>query len=105
MVDHDDLVAQPLRLVHVVGGEQQGLAVALEIEQALPDHDARLRVEPGGRLVQDHQLRIADQGAREDQAALHAAGELIDAALDPLAELHEIEQRRDAQRDLPPAAG
>ena len=96
MIDDDDLVAQALRFVHVVGGQQQRQPLPFEIEQPLPDHHPRLRVEPRGRLVQDHQLRTADQGAREHEAPLHAAGQLIDPALETFAELHEVEQLRDA---------
>ena len=45
VIDDDDLVAQALRLVHVVGGQQQRQPLPFEIEQTLPDHHPCLRVE------------------------------------------------------------
>src|SRR5690606_3535159 len=96
VIDDHDVVAQALRLVHVVGGEQQRLALALEIEQALPDHYPGLRVEAGGRLVEDDQAGVTYQGAGDDQAPLHAAGERLHAGVDLVRQLHEREQLRDA---------
>ena len=38
-------------------------------------------VEPGGRLVEDEQLRVASQRHRDDDALLHPAGQLVRVAL------------------------
>src|SRR5437763_4535737 len=35
----------------------------------------RARVQPGGQLVEEHHLRVPDQGQRDEQALLLAAGE------------------------------
>ena len=52
-IDQHDAVAQPLRLVHVVGGQQQRLAGGLQRLRLAPDQHPRLRIEAGGRLVED----------------------------------------------------
>ena len=78
-VVHDDQpVAQLLGLVHVVGGEDQGDALLLEPEQPVPQHVPGLRVEPGGRLVEQQDLGLVDQRAGDGQPALHAAGQRLD---------------------------
>jgi hypothetical protein len=56
-------------------GEQQGLALLREFAQALPDQVARLRVEAGGRLVEEDHIGIVYQRTRQRQTALHAAGQ------------------------------
>ena len=45
----------------------------------LPELQPALRIEAGGRLVEEQQLGVADQGAGDRQALLLAAGELADA--------------------------
>ena len=50
-------------------------AVALERSDDLPGGPPRLRVHAGGRLVQEDQLRPADQRQRQRQPLLLAAGE------------------------------
>ena len=53
---------------------------------------ARLRVEAGGRLVEQQDARVVDEPARDREAALHAAGELVDLALGLVFERGEGEQ-------------
>jgi hypothetical protein len=78
-VVHDrEAVAQALGLFHEVRGEHERLAFLRQAAQPLPDQVARLRVEAGGRLVHENELRVVHQRARQRQAALHAAGERAD---------------------------
>ena len=58
--DHQP-VAELLGLVHVVGGEHQRHALLLEPEQPVPEQVPGLRVEAGGRLVEQQQLGLVDQ--------------------------------------------
>ena len=60
VVDDGDAVAEALRLVHVVGGEQDRAAAGAELDHLVPELDAALRVEAGRRLVQEEHLRVAD---------------------------------------------
>ncbi len=89
--DHEP-VAQLLGLVHVVRGQHERDALALELPQPLPHEVARLRVEAGGRLVEKQQVGLVDQGPRDGEPSLHAAGERVDLVAFAIGELHEVEQ-------------
>ena len=52
----------------------------------------RLRVEAGGRLVEQQDLGPVDQRAGDGQPALHAAGEVLDLGARLLGELDELQQ-------------
>ena len=80
-VVHDQQpVAQPGGLLHVVRGQQQGHPLRLEALERSPDRQPGLRVEPGGRLVEDDQVGLVDQRPGDQQPALHAPGQRPDAA-------------------------
>jgi hypothetical protein len=101
--DHEP-VAELRRLFHVVRRDQQRNAVPLEGTQLLPHEVARLRVEPRRRLVEDQDLRLVDERARDQQAAFHAARQLRDRPVALVLELDELQQLfgprpRDATRD------
>ncbi len=49
--------------------------------QIAPQHPAQLHIHAGGGLVQDDQLGIVDQGARQHHAALQAAGQFAERFL------------------------
>jgi len=63
-----------------------------EIDEPAPDEHARLRVEAGRGLVQDDELGVCDERPRDDEAPLHAAGELHHLRVGTLDKLHELEQ-------------
>jgi hypothetical protein len=67
-----DPVAEPLRLLHVVGGQQhRHVQLVPQLEDPLPQAGAGQRVQPKAGLVQDQQPGPADQGLSELQAADH----------------------------------
>src|ERR1700692_920775 len=68
-------IAQPFRLIHVVGCEYDGAPRLLQAIHHVPQVAARLRIQPGCRLVEEQQLRIAYQGAGHGQPLFLAAGE------------------------------
>ena len=92
LVHHDEAVAQLLRLIHVVGRDDERHAGLLEPEQLVPQHVAGLRVEAGGRLVEQQQVGVVDQAAGDREAALHAAGQVLDLRLRLLGDLRELQQ-------------
>ncbi len=59
--------AVPRRLVQVVRGQHDGDAVARSSSTHVAHHQAGLGVQPGGRLVEEHHARAADQRGGERQ--------------------------------------
>jgi hypothetical protein len=91
-VIHDgDPVAQPLRLLHVVRRQEHRAAVRAEAADHVPQLPARLRIEPGRRLVEKEELRTRHQGARHREALLLPSRELPHPGGALLLELHEPE--------------
>src|SRR5688572_8718641 len=98
---HDrEAMAEPLGLFHEMRGENERLALLRKPSQPLPDQVPGLRVEPGGRLVHEDELRIVDQRAREREAPLHAAGKRHDLRILAPGEAGELEELRDAPRNV-----
>src|SRR5262249_7337478 len=89
---HDEPIAQLLGLVHVVGREDERRAATLQSKEAIPDEVARLRIETGRRLVEQQEIRIVDERARDCEAPPHPAGERLDLGFCALLELDELEQ-------------
>ena len=58
-----------------VGAQDDGVIARQRLDE-LADLDDLLRVEPGGRLVEDEDVRVVDQRLREADALLVALGEL-----------------------------
>ena len=101
-VAHDrDAVAHRERLALVVRDEDEGDAEPrleqLELELHL---FAQLPVERAERLVEQQHGGAVDEGARERDALLLAAGELRGLAVGEAAHLHQVERLRHALADL-----
>ena len=61
--DHRHRVGQGLGLVHVVGGEHHGAALGAQAPHQVPRLAAGRGVEPGGGLVEEDQLGVADRAS------------------------------------------
>src|SRR5438105_2437752 len=61
VVDDRDTVAQRVRLVEVVRGEEHRGAALVHPPHLVPHAGAALRIEPGGRFVEEQKLRAVDQ--------------------------------------------
>ena len=72
-VDHRDRVGEPVRLVQVLGREQDGGAGRHAGLDRLPELEAAARVEPGGGLVQEDHRRADHERRRQVEPAAHAA--------------------------------
>ena len=97
-VDDRDVVGELLGLVHVVRGEDDRDAVGAQVADEVPGGAAGLRVEAGGRLVQEDQLGAADHGHREREALLLAAGEPAVGRAAAAAEAEALDERVHVQR-------
>src|SRR6266511_679287 len=85
-----DPVGQVLCLVHVVGGQQDGLAQGGEVLDHLPGFVPGRGVEAGGRLVAEEQLGVAGERDRHVQASLLTTGELHHAAVAFAGQAHQV---------------
>jgi hypothetical protein len=75
VIDDGDVAAQGLGFLEVMRGEDDRRALRVETGQELPHAAAHLDIHAGGRLIEDQQARLVDQGAGNHQAPLHAAGQ------------------------------
>ena len=85
-------VAELFGLFDVVGGQQDGALLAAQVLHQFVDFEARLRIEAGGRLVEEEHLRIVEQRQRQRQALFLAAGELRIERFALLPKLQALEQ-------------
>ena len=92
VVDHGDPVGELVGLVEVLRAEQDRGALADERADDVPDLVARARVEPGGRLVEEHQLRRDDEARGDVEPPPHAAGVVLDQPAGRLGEAECLEQ-------------
>ena len=76
-------VAQVVGLLHVVGGQQDRLAVAVELAEDLPQREAALRVEARRRLIEEQHRRAVEDRARHHQPLGHPSGQGEDRGLGP----------------------
>ncbi|MNN54343.1 hypothetical protein D3C81_1691560 [compost metagenome] len=92
MVDDADVAAQLLSLFQVMGGEDDGDAFLVQLGEEAPHRTAQLDIDARGRLVENQQARLVDQGAGDHQPALHAAGQRTRRyiALVPQTELGQV---------------
>ncbi|CCH16009.1 Protein of unknown function [Micromonospora lupini str. Lupac 08] len=92
-VVHDrDPVAERVGLVEVVRGDEDGHAVAAQSPDLVPHVGAALRVEAGGRLVQEDDLRLVDDAERDLDAPTLAAGVGLALAVGVLGELEGLQR-------------
>ena len=90
-----DPVGQLVGLLEVLGGEEdRGAEVGVQPAHLLPHGGAAHRVEAGGRLVEEQDLRVVDQGGGEVEPALHAAGVGADRSVHRVADVDELDAPR-----------
>jgi len=94
--NHRESVAQLIRLFEVLRGQKDRRPEVVDAPEVVPQPVARLRIQPGRRLVQEDQRRSVNQRGRGVEAFLHAAGELFGALVCDVREIDEIEQFSDA---------
>ena len=93
-VHHRDTVAEPLGLLHVVRGEHDRGAVAVDLADHLPERPPGARVEAGGGLVEEGHDRVVDQRQGDREPLRLPPGELVDEGLGLVAQTDAGEQRR-----------
>jgi hypothetical protein len=76
-------VGEADQALHVLVDHQDRLAARAQRPEAAPDLLAHQRRQPLGRLVEDQQARLGDQGAADREHLLLAAGELVAEVVAP----------------------
>jgi len=89
LVDDPDPIAEPLRLLHVVGGVEDRHPLLLELGDTRQDGVAALRVDAHGRLVQHQEPGVVEQADADVQAPLHAPGEAVRAIAGPVGQVDD----------------
>ncbi len=90
LVHYGDLVRQLLCLLEIVSRQEDADPLALEVPYHIPHGPPRLRVQTGGRLVQEDEVGLVHEGEGEPHLLLLASREL-----------HEV-HRRGVLQDHPP---
>ena len=91
-VVHQRHARAALGLVEVRGAHQDGDAALEEVREQLPELAPAHRIDAGGGLVEQDQIGLVDQRARQRQLLLHAAGELVGEAAAERRQLGHVEQ-------------
>ena len=98
---HDHPLGHADRLADVVRDQDRGLALApQDLGHLVGEREPRLRVERRERLVEQHDVRLGAERARERHALAHAARELARQMVQELAEPVAGEQRVARSRAL-----
>jgi hypothetical protein len=84
-------VGQLFGLVEVVGGEQHRRAEGAQLPDERPELPPRLGVEPGGRLVEEQQLRAADDAQSDLQPSALPTRQPASAGAGVVGEADEFE--------------
>src|ERR1019366_2984225 len=85
-------VAEALGFFHQMSGEKDRLAALADTADQIPDGVARLRVEPGGQLVEKHDLRVVDQRESDEKALLLATGKVHEPGVTLVGKAELLEQ-------------
>ncbi len=96
VIQHDDAITHRQRLRLTAGDMQEGHAEALADMAQLAAHaGAQIGIQRTQRLIQQHQVRLRDQGAREGHALALAAGNLMHTAILQPGQPDQPDDRRD----------
>src|SRR5215207_3892048 len=92
VIEHGDAISEPVGLLEVLGGEEDGRAVGCERADDAPELLATARVEAGRRLVEEEHRNRDDEAEREVEATAHAARVGADPSGRGIRELEALEE-------------
>jgi len=92
VVDDGDAVTDCVRLFHVMGGEDYGNAFSAQSLDGVPHGDAALGIEAGTGLIEEEDLGMVGDGARDLKALSEAAAEGLGIGCGAVAEAKLVEQ-------------
>src|SRR5262249_38788287 len=97
LADDRDAVAKLFDLVEEVAREQDRDSLAREPAHEVAHVAHPCRIEPGRRLVEEQELRPAQERARDAESLPHAMRVAADAILGTVAQLDDLEDLVDAR--------
>src|SRR6266487_3296908 len=71
-----------LRLIHIMGRDEQGHAFTSEFEEQIPEFTPRDRIDAGRRLIEKKHGRFVPEPASPRQTLTPAAGKLLSTPVD-----------------------
>src|SRR5438093_13640724 len=83
-----------------MAAQNYGLAATCQSEDQILDLATANRIEAGGRLVENDEVRIVDERLRQANAPLHALREFAHRACVRLRQAHHVEELLGAVRAL-----
>ncbi len=92
-IDDRDAVAERFGLVEIVRRQQHRVAVVLHPRDLAVQLAARLRIETGGRLVEEDELGLVDEGQRQREPLPLAARQRVERRVGLVGEGEALEQR------------
>ena len=105
VVEDDERAGQTVGLLEVLGGEQHGGSPVDQALDDLPEVDAALRVEAGGRLVEEEDRRPGHQGGGQVESAAHAARIGLEGAVGGVGQVELVQQVLGRGRTRPTRRG
>src|SRR4051812_43408367 len=81
VIDHGDPIAQVLGFFHYVSGEHDALAALPRFQNRALNGPGCGDIQPGSRLIQNQDWRIAQHGPRDRDFLFHPSGELVDLGI------------------------
>ena len=99
--DDDEVVGHQRHLRQQVAADEHRLALPGEVHEHVADPADALGVEPVGRLVEDHGVRVAEQHAGQAEPLAHAERVALDLAPGDLGQADQVEALVDARRGDP----
>src|SRR5207247_1271992 len=95
-VVHDrHVVGELLRLVEVVCRQEDRASFPLQVSDQRPEFPPRTGVEARGRLIEEQEVRLADERHRDSEATLLSAGQVERARVRAAQEPDRLEDARD----------
>jgi tumor protein p53-inducible protein 3 len=92
VVDDGDAIAKAFRLVHVMRRKQNGSTPLTESLHDVPQLQTALRIEAARGLVEEQDVRLADESTRDSKTLFLTAGEFSNAGIQLLVEREVVQQ-------------
>ena len=99
--DHDEILRHQRHLRQEVAADEHGAALLGEVHEDVADPADALGVEPVGRLVEDHRVRVAEHHAGEPEPLAHPERVTLHPALGDVGETDELQHLLDPPAGIP----